>query len=232
MSRWPWASRVRTAVLICSDLPSLFVISRVRPGVSAEREVSTTWISLGQRTEVSLDLQRQGVTPVALLRFEDTVPRQLGVSPRFSSQRITGSWRRRVRFPIMGLARGRYAVGPLMAYAYDPFGLARATTHLAGTTEMVVTPVVRPLSAAEGIIGVGAGGEATPQHIGRLGADDVLVREYQAGDDVRRVHWRSTARWNQLMVRREEQALEPAAAVLLDNRASRHAGTGRDSSFE
>src|ERR671912_415147 len=59
-----------------------------------------------------------------------------------------------------------------------------------------------------------------------------LVREYRQGDDVRRIHWRSTARWGDLMVRREEQAWDPSASVVLDSRAGAHAGRGMASSLE
>ena len=59
-----------------------------------------------------------------------------------------------------------------------------------------------------------------------------LVIEYRQGDDVRRVHWRSTARRGELMVRREEQAWDPSVTLILDSRARAHGGPGRESSFE
>ena len=65
-----------------------------------------------------------------------------------------------------------------------------------------------------------------------VGQDDVLVREYRQGDDVRRIHWRSTARWGDLMVRREEQAWDPSASIMLDSRVGAHAGRGMHNSME
>lgn len=211
---------------------AVLVLSRVRLRIDGRRELPVNRLPLGQRADVSLRLERRGISPVGLLRFEDAVPAQLGLSPRFAAQRLVGSWTRTIRFPVRGLARGRFELGPLTVQACDPFGLARSTGEVAGTTEVVVTPAVYPLPPIEGVMGAGVGGESAPQHVGRFGPDDVLVREYRAGDDVRRVHWRSTARWDQLMVRREEQALEPTATILLDNRQNRHVGTGRTGSFE
>jgi len=49
---------------------------------------------------------------------------------------------------------------------------------------------------------------------------------------VRRVHWRSTARYGELMVRREEQRWRNRATVLLDTRGGAHMGAGPSSSFE
>ncbi len=64
------------------------------------------------------------------------------------------------------------------------------------------------------------------------GEDDAATREYRHGDDLRRVHWRSTARVGELMVRREEQPWESRATVVLDTRAFAHRGEGPTASFE
>ena len=63
-------------------------------------------------------------------------------------------------------------------------------------------------------------------------AEDVTVREYRRGDDLRRVHWRSSARVGELMVRREEQPWESRATLFLDNRVVAHRGQGIASSLE
>jgi uncharacterized protein (DUF58 family) len=64
------------------------------------------------------------------------------------------------------------------------------------------------------------------------GEDDVIPRPYRDGDELRRVHWRSTARHGELMVRREEQRWRNRAVLLLDTRARAHSGSGAGSSFE
>jgi uncharacterized protein (DUF58 family) len=64
------------------------------------------------------------------------------------------------------------------------------------------------------------------------GEDDAATREYRRGDDLRRVHWRSTARTGELMVRREEQPWESRATVVLDTRLFAHRGEGPTASFE
>nr|WP_232531361.1 DUF58 domain-containing protein [Microlunatus antarcticus] len=119
-----------------------------------------------------------------------------------------------------------------MVRTTDPFGLVRLDRTFTATSEVVVTPQVFDLGRVAGGGSGGSAGEARPRRIGVLGADDVLVREYRQGDDVRRIHWRSTARSGELMVRREEQALDPSTTVLLDSRASAHAGRGIHHSLE
>ena len=63
-------------------------------------------------------------------------------------------------------------------------------------------------------------------------AEDVTVREYRRGDDLRRVHWRSSAKVGELMVRREEQPWQSRATIFLDNRHRAHRGQGIASSLE
>ena len=58
------------------------------------------------------------------------------------------------------------------------------------------------------------------------------MREYRRGDDLRRVHWRSSAHAGELMVRREEQPWQSRATLFLDNRKIAHAGSGAASSLE
>jgi uncharacterized protein (DUF58 family) len=75
-------------------------------------------------------------------------------------------------------------------------------------------------------------GDSRARAVAVHGEDDIATREYRHGDDLRRVHWRSTARMGELMVRREEQPWESHATVVLDTRRSGHRGEGPTASFE
>ena len=68
--------------------------------------------------------------------------------------------------------------------------------------------------------------------ISAIGEDDAAPRAYQDGDGLRRVHWRSTARYGELMVRREEHQWRNSASVFLDTRRSAHSGSGLSPTFE
>jgi uncharacterized protein (DUF58 family) len=78
----------------------------------------------------------------------------------------------------------------------------------------------------------GGAGQSTNRAVSTHGDDDVATREYRHGDDLRRIHWRTTARRGELTVRREEQPWESRAAVLLDARLVAHRGDGPASSLE
>jgi len=114
----------------------------------------------------------------------------------------------------------------------DAFGLVEISRSFSTTSTLVVTPKIIPLpraAAPSSWLGEGDGGMRT---ISAIGEDDAAPRAYQDGDGLRRVHWRSTARYGELMVRREEHQWRNSASVFLDTRRSAHSGTGASASFE
>jgi uncharacterized protein (DUF58 family) len=219
-------------LLLALPLVALVLVLRARLRMSAERSVEPAQVALGTPMHGRITLGHDSLLPAALLELEDQVPPELGERPRFLVDRATSHWQRTVEYPLLGRARGHYRTGPLMVRTTDPFGLVALDRTFTATSEVVVTPQVFDLTRAAGGGNGGSTGEARPRRIGAVGTDDVLVREYRQGDDVRRIHWRSTARSGELMVRREEQALDPSTAVLLDTRAAAHAGRGLHHSLE
>ena len=75
------------------------------------------------------------------------------------------------------------------------------------------------------------GSEGELHLIALHGEDDVTIREYRDGDDLRRIHWPATARTGDLMVRQEDRPAQRRAVVLLDP-VDAHGGSGATGSFE
>lgn len=219
-------------LLLALPVIAVVLVSRARLKMSCERAVEPAQVPLGSPMLGRITLGQDGVLPAGILLLDDAVPRELGQHPRFLVDKAGQSWRREVTYPLLGRVRGRFTTGPLMVRTTDPFGLVVLDRQFVATSDVMVTPQVVPLPAMRSTGGAGSTGEARPHRVGVVGQDDVLVREYHPGDDVRRIHWRSTARWGDLMVRREEQSWDPSASILLDNRASAHAGKGMASSLE
>ncbi|MFN8076327.1 MAG: DUF58 domain-containing protein [Kineosporiaceae bacterium] len=114
----------------------------------------------------------------------------------------------------------------------DAFGMCETTRSFTATDPLVVVPRTYPLSAVTAG-GVWAGvGESLARTAAASGEDDLATREYRHGDDLRRVHWRSTAHRGELMVRTDEQPRQMRATVVLDLRAAGHRGEGPASSLE
>lgn len=183
----------------------------IDPGV--QRRVEPATVSVGQPSRIRLSLlDRAGVGGAVQLR--DRLPAALGTPDRVASH--AGE----VTYQLRPVRRGRYEIGPLERRCVDGLGLAVATTVVDSRAALVVTPPVVPLSNLSAASGVGLAPDTVLLRTGQGGADDVLIREYRHGDDVRRIHWRSTARTGELMVRREERARNPVVTVLLDNRTA------------
>lgn len=218
--------------LFLLPLVAVVVVARSRLRLTCERRINPPEAVVGERLTGELIVTKSGQLPTGLLQFEDEVPRGLGRPPRFTVHRFAGEWRRDITYPMAGLMRGRFRTGPLTVRATDPFHLVKLDRRFSATTEVQITPRVVPLPMMRTASGGGSTGDTMPQKAGVIGADDVLVREYRSGDDVRRIHWRTTARRGELFVRREEQAWDPTATVILDSRSASHAGRGRGSSFE
>ena len=224
---------MRLALLLLT-LPVIaaVLVSRARLRLSCERSVEPAQVTLGSPMRGRITLGQDGRLPAGILMLEDEVPRELGPRPRFLVDKADLSWRREVEYPLLGRVRGRFRTGPLRVRTTDPFGLVQLDRQFVATTDVMVTPQVFPLSALRASGGGGSTGEARPHRIGIVGQDDALVREYRRGDEVRRIHWRSTAHRGELMVRREEQAWDPSARLILDSRGAAHAGQGLQSSLE
>ena len=117
-------------------------------------------------------------------------------------------------YEILPVRRGRWPLGPLLAAYTDPLGLARTQGVLNDEVEIAVWPLTVPIDSP-GTPG-SAGLSPTRSGAAEPSDEDSSLRAYQPGDDLRRVHWASAARHNQLMVRSGEGATISPACVLLD----------------
>ncbi|MEU2223722.1 DUF58 domain-containing protein [Streptomyces sp. NPDC018347] len=213
--------------LICAT-----VLYRTRYRVAASRLLAPARVPAGSEARVHLRMDNVSRLPTGLLMLQDQVPYVLGPRPRFVLDRMEPGGRREVSYRVRSDLRGRYPLGPLQLRLTDPFGMCELTRSFSTYDPLTVTPGVTPLAP------VRFGGEAQGHGDGRqrspalAGEDDVIPRGYRHGDDLRRVHWRSTARHGELMVRREEQPRRSRCTVLLDTRGGAYEGAGPDSAFE
>ncbi|HET6501829.1 MAG TPA: DUF58 domain-containing protein [Amycolatopsis sp.] len=224
---------LRVAVFVVG-LPLLVAVfiaaSRVRIG--AARALLPDRVSAGSASEVELSLWRNGKLPAGEVLLEDGVPYALGSRPRFVVERLPQGRAVALRYPIQPMLRGIQQVGPLRATLTDPFGLCEFDRELIGHSRLVVVPQVVPLFGLPGGAGLGSGDDGSVRLHAGQGEPDVIVRHYRQGDDLRKVHWRSTARRDEIMVRVEERPWRGGTTVLLDHRAAAHHGSGPAASLE
>jgi uncharacterized protein (DUF58 family) len=170
-------------------------------------------------------------------------------SPWLSITESVDSGRRAARFALVPLAagtpvqagyriptdrRGRHVVGPTLITVADPCGLVRRTWAVGGTTEIIVRPRVHDIVPPRR----GGGGEPAERATGpRVPVVEALgeflaLRPYEPGDDPRRVHWPSSARHGDLLVRVDEAAAPGRAVILLDTREPVHDASSFETAIE
>ncbi|OZM74424.1 DUF58 domain-containing protein [Amycolatopsis antarctica] len=223
--------RVAVFVIALPILVALFVsASRVR--ISATRRLLPDRVAVGVPGEVQLDLWRTGRLPAGEILLEDGLPYALGARPRFVVERLPHRPPVALRYPVNPVLRGVHQVGPLRATVTDPFGLCEFERELIAHSRLVVVPRIAGLYGLPTGAGVGAGDDGSIRLHAGQGETDVIVRQYRQGDDLRKVHWRSTARRDEVMVRVEERPWRGGTTVLLDHRAAAHHGSGPTASLE
>lgn len=220
--------------LLASALPLLSAasVARTRFRLASDRVIEPSRSPAGESATVTVRLENVAHLPTGLLMVEDTVPPALGPRPRFVLDRLAPLSVRSVTYTVHADRRGRYAIGPLSVRLTDPFGFCQLDRSFTGQRHLLVTPRVEPLPSVP-LTGDWSGtGESRARSIAAAGEDDVAVREYRHGDELRRVHWRATARSGALMVRREEQPWESRATIIVDDRQTAHVGESTSGSFE
>ncbi|MGA8209750.1 MAG: DUF58 domain-containing protein [Nocardioidaceae bacterium] len=220
------------ALMVLVPLASALFVGRGRYRLGLIRSLSPSQVSAGQQSRVQLDLSNDGAMPTGVLLLEDQIPYVLGSRPRFVIDRMGPSWKRGVSYTVRSEVRGTFTVGPMQVRLSDPFGLVVLERTFHSSSQLVVTPLVVPLPPVP-LSGAWTGsGDNRPRAFASGSAEDVTVRGYRRGDDLRRVHWRSSAHAGELMVRREEQPWQSRATLLVDNRRFAHRGVGAGSSLE
>src|ERR671931_267941 len=211
---------------------ALLVVTWGNYRLASSRTVRPVRTSVGNRIQVTLRVDNPARLETGVLLLEDRLPYQLGPGARFVVPGIPGDDREVLHYDVRAAARGRYTIGPLAVRLSDPFGLAQVTSELAGTSDVIVHPRVEALTAP------GLGGELASSSTTKVrylftqGEEFYTTREYRDGDDLRKVHWRSSAKRGQLMIRQEERPWQARALLAVDLRRDAHRGQGGRASFE
>ncbi|MEV4656435.1 DUF58 domain-containing protein [Micromonospora sp. NPDC049301] len=188
-----------------------------RPRLVVARRADPDRVARGEPASMTLTVRNAGRLRSANLLAEDrcadrTVPVPL---LRLRPGRDT-----EVRYDVPTHRRGVVPVGPLRVTRRDPLGLVALARPYGASTPVWVHPRVHPLTAVPTGAGRSLDGRVDGVPHGSITFDS--LREYVVGDELRRVHWRTSARVGELMVRENVDTSLPRLVVLLDNRAAAH----------
>jgi uncharacterized protein (DUF58 family) len=153
-----------------------------------------------------------------LVPLDRSIPGAANLTPRVFFARIAPGIPSRVRWVGIGPTRGKYAFRDLDLGTRSPFGFVEHRATLALDDQIVVYPRVGQLTrrwfqlqrqATE--IRRGQRHDRSAQQIEYHG-----LRDYRSGDSPRWIHWRTSARRNELMVKEFEEQNEHDVAILVD----------------
>lgn len=221
----------RLAYVIAFAIPLCWFIAwyNVRNlSVTADRR--TDRAQVGQEAQEMIDVHNRGILPKLWIEVED--PSDL---PRHRSRRVVLVPPRGHRTWVVDTPltrRGLFDWGPVRVVSSDPFGLFRRVEHFGGRQQILVYPPVVDLphfhAPPANLPGEGRFRKRT--HYVTPNASG--VREYAPGDAFNRIHWKSTARTGEMMVKTFE--LDPASDIWIvqDLERRTNAGSGEESTEE
>lgn len=182
------------------------------------RRVSDVRVPPGTRVTVELQIDNTAPSPTSFLLIEDRLPPALGRPARLVVAGVASKGTRRAAYTVMAQTRGRYRLGPLTIDVSDPFALTRQRLEFDELDELLVTPEIEDLAATPDPSSGPSWGATRARQLFRTGEEYYTMRQYQEGDDLRRIHWPSVARTGDLMIRQDESSRRASGLVFLDNR--------------
>ena len=191
---------------------SAAVIARGRPSVRVEREVHPQRVERGQAAVARLEVRNVGVRRAAAFTAREHVG-DSSVEVQVPALAPDAAMVRTYRLPTE--RRGRLDIGPLTLLREDPLGLVHAVIETGAMGALLVHPrthLMRPLEAGRTRQYDGLANEDAPRGSTTFHA----LREYVIGDELRHVHWRTSARTGQLMIREHLDPHQPRLTVILD----------------
>ncbi|MEJ5251304.1 MAG: DUF58 domain-containing protein [Chthonomonadetes bacterium] len=199
-------------------LVSYAVGKRMLVGLSVRREVAdVVWD--GEPTPVSLHVRNESKFPKYFLQAQDTLPQgaQFYEGDGIIPLAVAPGGVQKAEYQVVFQYRGRYRLGPLAIHATDPLGMFFFSHHLREQTEILVLPAPLPLPHLESLRGAlytTAGVHSAP--VRGDSVEFLGIREYTAGDPLRRVDWKHSARYGELFVRDFERFTQTEVCVVLD----------------
>jgi uncharacterized protein (DUF58 family) len=198
-----------------------------RPGLSVKRVADPDRVARGEPATMTLTVRNTGRLASASLIAED----RCGARPvPVPLLRLRPGHDTTVTYPVPTHRRGVIPVGPLRVTRRDALGLVSLARAHGDTANVWVHPRIHHLNAVPAGVARSLDGRLDRVPHGTITFDS--LREYVVGDELRRVHWRTSAKVGELMVREDLDTSLPQLVVLLDDRASAHPRESVDETFE
>ena len=186
--------------------------------LSVKKRLSPPRVPAGDSARVDLELRNGGRRRTPVLRLHDAVRGTRGFSVEVAPIAPKGGVAH-ASYRLSTASRGLHEVGPVTISDSDPFGLVQRNQEILSVLRLVVHPrlefigALRVSSSEDSLLG-----KKHHQSLGLNDEDFDGLRPYTPGDDLRRVHWLSSARQDELQVRQPRPPQHGLLSVVIDTR--------------
>jgi len=216
--------------LAAAWLGSYIWVRALANGLELQREVRYGWAQVGDRLEERFTLVNRSLVPALWVQVNDHT-----TMPDYYASRATGvGGRSSIRWTTQGVCtrRGLYRLGPTSLRVSDPLGIYTLILDDRHSADIMVTPPIVPLPPIQ-IAPGGRSGEGRPRpNAPERTVSAAMVREFVPGDDLRWMHWRTTARKMKPYVRLFDGTPAGDWWILLDMDSNVQLGEGQQSTEE
>ena len=204
------------AALAISVVLAVVVVQLFRPRLHVHRWVHPSMLTVGDAGRVDLSIENRGSVRSPRVSLVEPVgtasSARLTIASLGAGQHVDAGYR------VPAQRRGVLTIGPTTLERYDVLGLAGGTTVAAAAAEVTVAP--RTIDVAMPALGHGVLGRHLLALAQRTGVGEFhSLRDYVPGDEPRSIHWRASARSEDLKVRQHEAQGVRRCIVVLDRDA-------------
>lgn len=194
---------------------ALLLTSSTRLSIAISRTATPVRLRVGTPSRIDLRLANQARRSTPVLRLRDDVEGARAATLMLAP--IAPGSEASVAYRLPTRQRGHLTVGPLDLTFEDPFGLARSVVRASRAITLTVHAELIELDALRAVAGRDPTADQQKRRTLAAGGDEFFaLRPYVNGDELRRVHWRATARTGELVVKQEERPRTGRVTVLLD----------------
>ena len=183
-------------------------------GIALRRATRTRRSQVGRVFQESFAIRNTGVLPKLWLEIRDhsTLP---GHHASHVTPTLVGNREYSWHVETVCAARGEFQLGPMTVVSGDPFGLFHSPRRIGATDRLIVYPMTVEINRVMLPVGFLSGGDAQRKLTHQITTNASSIRDYVSGDSMNRIHWRSTARTGNIMVKEFE--LDPLVDIWLFN---------------
>ena len=172
---------------------------------------------LGDQIEVRLSIENRSFLPILWLEVRESLPVNLSSGKSINHVYSLGTYaEKQLTYSIRALKRGYYSVGPLTARTGDPLGLVKSAQTDFHDDPLIIYPRIVPLEALNLPSRSPFGNIKHKNPIFEDPSRILGKRDYNHGDSIRRIDWKSTASTGQLQVKLYEASIALDVLIILD----------------